>query len=88
MWGDTVNVASRMESQGLPGYIQVTSAIYELLKDRYIFEERGAIAVKGKGDMIAYWLKAKKDDSAVATYSGPTKSTPSEVTEYPESRLL
>ena len=88
LWGDTVNVASRMESQGLPGYIQVTTAIYELLKDRYIFEERGAIAVKGKGEMIAYWLKAKKDDSAVATYSGPTKSTPSEVTEYPEARLL
>ncbi len=59
LWGDTVNVASRMECQGLPGYIQVTSAVYELLKDRYVFEERGAIAVKGKGDMIAYWLKAK-----------------------------
>ena len=88
LWGDTVNVASRMESQGLPGYIQVTTAIYELLKDRYVFEERGAIAVKGKGEMIAYWLKAKKEDSAVATYSGPTKSTSSEVTEYPEAQLL
>jgi adenylate cyclase len=88
LWGDTVNVASRMESQGLPGYIQVTTAIYELLKERYIFEERGAIPVKGKGDMLAYWLKAKKDDSAVATYSCHRKSTPSELREYPEARLL
>lgn len=60
LWGDTVNVASRMECQGLPGYIQVTTAIYELLKDGYLFEERGAITVKGKGEMIAYWLKGKK----------------------------
>ncbi len=61
LWGDTVNVASRMESQGLPGNIQVTTAIYEELKDRYVFQERGAIEVKGKGETITYWLKAKKD---------------------------
>jgi adenylate cyclase len=64
LWGDTVNVASRMESQGLPGYIQVTAAVYEHLKERYLFEERGAIPVKGKGDTITYWLKAKKVSSS------------------------
>lgn len=61
LWGDTVNVASRMESHGLPGCIQVTTAVYDRLKNRYIFEERGAIEIKGKGETIAYWLKAKKE---------------------------
>lgn len=56
LWGDTVNVASRMESSGEPGKIQVTAATYELLKDRFIFEERGTIEVKGKGSMTTYWL--------------------------------
>jgi len=60
LWGDTVNTASRMESHGLPGRIQVTQATYELLKDKYEFEERGAIQIKGKGEMTTYWLRGKK----------------------------
>jgi urea transport system substrate-binding protein len=60
LWGDAVNVASRMESHGVAGSIQVTEATYERLKDRYVFERRGAIEVKGKGEMITYWLKARK----------------------------
>ncbi|WP_333466992.1 adenylate/guanylate cyclase domain-containing protein [Microcoleus sp. herbarium12] len=56
LWGDTVNVASRMESNGLPGKIQVTAATYERLKDQFVFEERGQIPVKGKGTMLTYWL--------------------------------
>jgi adenylate cyclase len=60
LWGDTVNTASRMESQGIPGRIQVTATTYQCLKDKYIFEERGPIDVKGKGEMITYLLVGKK----------------------------
>jgi PAS domain S-box-containing protein len=60
LWGDTVNVASRMESQGVAGGIQVTSATYALLQDKYVFEQRDAIAIKGKGEMITYWLTGRK----------------------------
>ncbi|MDJ1175891.1 adenylate/guanylate cyclase domain-containing protein [Roseofilum capinflatum] len=56
LWGDAVNVASRMESMGIPGKIQVTEATYKKLKHRYLFEKRGEIQVKGKGMMTTYWL--------------------------------
>ncbi|HEY9851361.1 MAG TPA: adenylate/guanylate cyclase domain-containing protein [Leptolyngbyaceae cyanobacterium] len=62
LWGNTVNIASRMESQGLPDCIQVSFDTYTRLKDKFIFEERGIISVKGKGDMKTYWLKAYKAD--------------------------
>jgi guanylate cyclase len=57
LWGDTVNMASRMEQCGLPGHIQVTEATYELLKNKYEFECRGKIDVKGKGFTTTYFLK-------------------------------
>ncbi|MEG4032951.1 adenylate/guanylate cyclase domain-containing protein [Microcoleus sp. w1-18aA5] len=60
LWGDTVNVAARMEATGFAGRIQVTDVTYELLKDKYLFERRGVIPVKGKGDMMTYWLLGKK----------------------------
>lgn len=59
LWGDTVNIASRMESHGIPGSIQVTCETYELLKNHYNFVERGIIHVKGRGDMKTYFLKGK-----------------------------
>lgn len=65
LWGDTVNTASRMESLGIPGCIQVTAVTYELLKDQFLFEERGPLDVKGKGEMITYLLKGKKTSSSV-----------------------
>jgi adenylate cyclase len=63
LWGDTVNVASRMESQGIPGRIQVTSTTYERLKTQYQFEKRGTIMVKGKGEMTTYWLIERNSTS-------------------------
>jgi adenylate cyclase len=56
LWGDTVNTASRMESHGLPGKIQMTEETYQRLKHQYIFEKRGEVFIKGKGLMTVYWL--------------------------------
>lgn len=58
VWGDTVNIASRLESTGVPGRIQVSGVCYEELKDRFHLEERGEIDVKGVGRMRTYFLNA------------------------------
>ena len=57
LWGDTVNLASRMESVGVPDSIQVTRAVYEKLKDEFVFEARGTVEIKGKGQVEAWLLK-------------------------------
>ena len=64
LWGDTVNTASRLESHGLPGRIQVGEAAYGLLCDRYDFEDRGEIELKGKGLKRAYLLVARRERHA------------------------
>jgi class 3 adenylate cyclase len=56
LWGDTVNTASRMESHGVAGCIQVTDRAYRRLRDRYRFERRGPIEVKGKGELVTWFL--------------------------------
>ena len=56
LWGDAVNTASRMESHGTPGEIQITRATYELLKDEFDCRRRGTIEVKGKGPMETWYL--------------------------------
>jgi len=56
LWGDTVNIASRMESHGLPDQIQVTESVYERVKNDFILERRGVIDVKGKGPTVTYLL--------------------------------
>lgn len=60
LWGDTVNTASRMESHGVPGRINCSFDIYEKLKDKFIFEDRGESEVKGKGIMRMFFLNDKK----------------------------
>ncbi len=64
LWGDAVNTASRMESHGMPGQIQVTRVTYELLKDDFVLERRGTVNVKGKGDMETWYLVGLKDGVA------------------------
>ena len=59
LWGDTVNMASRLESHGIPGHIQVGETAQRRLRDRYAFESRGEIEVKGKGRRAAYLLTGR-----------------------------
>jgi class 3 adenylate cyclase len=65
LWGDTVNTASRMESSGLPGCIQVTEATWRSVADRFPWQVREGVEVKGKGPMRTYLL----DPSQVAAVS-------------------
>jgi class 3 adenylate cyclase len=60
IWGDTVNTASRMESHGEPGRIQITAETQERLAANYVTEARGRVEVKGKGAMETWWLLAEK----------------------------
>ncbi|XP_028450089.1 adenylate cyclase type 1 [Perca flavescens] len=59
IWGNTVNVASRMDSTGVPGKIQVTEDVYRLLSTNYDLVCRGKVSVKGKGEMLTYFLEGK-----------------------------
>jgi class 3 adenylate cyclase len=63
IWGDTVNVASRMESTGLPGQIQVTAVVEERLRDGFRFEPRGLTEIRGKGPMETFFLVGEMVES-------------------------
>ena len=60
VWSDAVNLASRMESTGLPGRTHTSQAIFELLHPLFDFEERGLVDIKGKGPLCTYFLQGTK----------------------------
>lgn len=60
LWGDTVNTASRMESHGLPNRINVTENVKQQLQSDFMFEERGTLEIKGKGEMPMFFLTGRK----------------------------
>ena len=62
LWGDTVNIASRMESQGLPGEIQVTAAVHARLRRHFQFVERGSVDIKGLGPITTFLLRGRNTD--------------------------
>lgn len=67
VWGDAVNTASRMESTGEAGKIQVAPATRELLGERFALEERGVVEVRGKGQMRTWWLLGKPAEEPIRT---------------------
>jgi guanylate cyclase len=60
LWGDVVNTASRMESSGVPGEIQITESTRQLVEHEFVCESRGQIAVKGKGTMETWTLTDRR----------------------------
>lgn len=66
LWGDAVNTAGRMQTEGTPGHIQITRATYELLRDEFVCEPRGTVPVKGKGEMETWYLVGVRESQAAA----------------------
>src|SRR5690606_10214768 len=60
VWGDTVNTASRMESHGVPGRIQISEATYRLIRDEFVCTPRGIIQGKGKGELATWFLEGHR----------------------------
>ena len=60
IWGDMVNIASRMESHGHPGKIQIARPTYDLIKDQFICQPQGVVHIKGKGQMNVWFVTGER----------------------------
>ncbi|MBV8929629.1 MAG: adenylate/guanylate cyclase domain-containing protein [Mycobacteriaceae bacterium] len=80
VWGDAVNVASRMESTDAEGRIQVPQDVYDRLKDDFVFEERGDVDVKGKGVMHTWYLVGRRAAASDQTLASSSSSVSADVT--------
>ncbi|XP_063056474.1 adenylate cyclase type 1 [Engraulis encrasicolus] len=76
IWGNTVNVASRMDTTGLPGKVQVTEDVFRLLQGHYEFMCRGKVTVKGKGEMLTYFLEGRDLQNSSSRASGSSRARP------------
>ena len=76
LWGDTVNIASRMESHGIANAVQVTEATYKRLRHKYAFQRRGIIHVKGKGALCTYFLVGRRPQKAGGMIDGASGPLP------------
>jgi adenylate cyclase len=83
LWGDAVNTASRMESQGTSGRIQITRATKDLLEDEFVCEPRGTIPIKGKGEMEVWYLVGRRKGPATEPGAYPEAVRPPEVVPGP-----
>jgi adenylate cyclase len=90
VWGDAVNVASRMESTDVAGRIQVPQSMYERLKHKYVLEERGDVDVKGKGLMHTWYLVGRRngDSQPELTRDEASNSSSAAVTSAGRSSMM
>lgn len=75
VWGDAVNVASRMETTDIAGRIQVPQNVYDRISHAFVLEERGDVEIKGKGLMHTWYLVGRRDDEAVRARLERTSQT-------------
>ena len=84
LWGDTVNIASRLESHGVPNRIQISDVTRDRLDENFICRERGDIKLKGRGVMRTFFLLGTQDGSAIAADDGDFYPLASRLPNNPE----